>query len=1301
MKRHFTLKRSLLMAVLFVVVVGFGSRLRAQNAYPKIKTVSFRSNDADFIANWSPGSLEHEKYMISRVPLADRFKFSASQANPSIPHARQMGVWAGTSDKIRQSEEFDQPNPYFWQYLNFWAYWNGGDTRVYIPSASYIEAGHRNGVKVLGGCTFADPTSPNNSTFREMIAKNSDESYKHARKLVEIAEHYGFDGYAFNIEVTGYPSDVARQTRGFFQEVSRIADENGLDNFELTYYYVHYDNGNRNFWIKQIDSSNDTWLEENGKTTFSQAFLNYEWNASSLNTSANFVRNNFPAGKNDPYERVFAGLNMPSVIADNNTHPWRDLLNSPTSIAMWLTGPRNNGATPEEKKDIYYAFINDMWSGPDVDPSRPGSPLSGSGKTLRVAGMAAYLAAKSTIDEFPFVTSFNEGCGTFFAKDGERQTEGYWSNLALQDIVPTWRWWWAEGGQNVKASIDFKEAYDGGSSLLLEGNPGSSDNVLRIFKTKLNISAASQVSVTYKVDGASAGDASGLEVALVFENGNGLGATVKLPLGQVENEGWNTKTLDLSAYAGSALAVLGLNVTGVSNYRAHIGGLSLTDTPVATPDAPTSVEASVAMTGRFLSGEITWDLLGSPRYNKDAGVAYFDVYQISDQPRDSVFVGRSLSRAIVLKNVKRTEGEGDMRFRVVAVGEDRKTTSLSESGSVAYDPTPWAEFDMNVKVNLDESLFASSVADYANTYAWTFEDGTPATSASQTPGNVTFATPGVKKVTLTVSNDNGSYTIETDVTVADQSVNLALNQPSYRSSVDDHGGPERGNDGKNSTMFCGRDSYKTPNQQPWWEVDLGSQVNVSQIKAFKRFKESEAGISDFHVMVSKTPFTSRVREEAEADPNVVYNYWEKGQMQAPSVYDLSSQNIVGRYVRVQYHVNRSTKSQLVQLKFGELEVYGRYVPEDNGPKPLTATLSLDDADLRQGKTALLTVTFSEAVTGFEAGDLSFSNGTLSALTGDGTVYNAVFTPTDNIQELENVITLDLAGVQNAEGEAGIGTAVSPNFVINTLPFTGPETLNLSALADAYTYGKNQGTNYGTESTVLVKEGGSIHYVRRAYLKFDLGQIPSGATIESATLKLGVASSNSSALSTAFEIRRVTNDSWTETGITWGNMPAPSDVLASVNGQAAGSVLSVDLTNSLTDDLADGTLSLEMRSSVKGSPFLKLYTKEHTDADLRPVLEVTYTGGVQQRVSGTEAVKSHVPVSETKLFPNPVEDVLNIQSTDEILTVEVFSVQGNLLKTVKGSGASTSVNMSDLPKGVYVVSVTVAGQGVELRRVMKK
>ncbi|MCW8201175.1 hypothetical protein D8B23_22990, partial [Verminephrobacter aporrectodeae subsp. tuberculatae] len=64
-----------------------------------------------------------------------------------------------------------------------------------------------------------------------------------------------------------------------------------------------------------------------------------------------------------------------------------------------------------------------------------------------------------------------------------------------------------------------------------------------------------------------------------------------------------------------------------------------------------------------------------------------------------------------------------------------------------------------------------------------------------------------------------------------------------------------------------------------------------------------------------------------------------------------------------------------------------------------------------------------------------------------TVWIATFTPTDNVSAGANTIRVNLAGVTNAAGNAGTGSASSANYSVDTRPAntTGPTAT--IALAD--------------------------------------------------------------------------------------------------------------------------------------------------------------------------------------------------------------------------------------------------------------
>src|SRR6185369_512011 len=114
----------------------------------------------------------------------------------------------------------------------------------------------------------------------------------------------------------------------------------------------------------------------------------------------------------------------------------------------------------------------------------------------------------------------------------------------------------------------------------------------------------------------------------------------------------------------------------------------------------------------------------------------------------------------------------------------------------------------------------------------------------------------------------------------------------------------------------------------------------------------------------------------------------------------------------------------------------------------TATIVVADAALAAGETSLVTITFSEAVTGFDNSDLTVENGTLTAVSSSdgGVTWTATLTPTANIEDTSNVITLDNTGEQDAAGNTGLGTTDSNNYAIDTLRPTATIVVADAALA---------------------------------------------------------------------------------------------------------------------------------------------------------------------------------------------------------------------------------------------------------------
>ncbi|MFK8009763.1 MAG: T9SS type A sorting domain-containing protein [Saprospiraceae bacterium] len=147
-------------------------------------------------------------------------------------------------------------------------------------------------------------------------------------------------------------------------------------------------------------------------------------------------------------------------------------------------------------------------------------------------------------------------------------------------------------------------------------------------------------------------------------------------------------------------------------------------------------------------------------------------------------------------------------------------------------------------------------------------------------------------------------------------INLALNQPTNQMSTIQvngiTGSASKAVDGnQNGTFFTSNSSVSatTFSNQPWWEVDLGSDVFIEKINFFNRTDGSDRS-NNCHVLVSSVPFSSGNLANAQAQAN--FSEFIPGQVGSPSIV---TPNMEGRYVRIQMEGSG-------YLVIAELEVIG-------------------------------------------------------------------------------------------------------------------------------------------------------------------------------------------------------------------------------------------------------------------------------------------------------------------------------------------------------------------------------------------
>ena len=151
----------------------------------------------------------------------------------------------------------------------------------------------------------------------------------------------------------------------------------------------------------------------------------------------------------------------------------------------------------------------------------------------------------------------------------------------------------------------------------------------------------------------------------------------------------------------------------------------------------------------------------------------------------------------------------------------------------------------------------------------------------------------------------------------------------------------------------------------------------------------------------------------------------------------------------------------------------------------------------------------------------------------------------------------------ATNAAGSTTSTRPGYI------TVSPALTFTAAADADVGDSRPTTNYGTATTLRVRQGSATLTTHHSYLKFSVTGLAS--SVQSAKLRLYVTDASAQ----GGKVYAVSND-WTETGITWNNAPALTGSPLAVAGTTTlGGWLELDITPAIT---GNGTYSLGIAST---------------------------------------------------------------------------------------------------------------------------
>ncbi len=263
---------------------------------------------------------------------------------------------------------------------------------------------------------------------------------------------------------------------------------------------------------------------------------------------------------------------------------------------------------------------------------------------------------------------------------------------------------------------------------------------------------------------------------------------------------------------------------------------------------------------------------------------------------------------------------------------------------------------------------------------------------------------------------------------------------------------------------------------------------------------------------------------------------------------------------------------------------------------------------------------------------------------------------------------------SAYDAAGNGSAPSAAVTATTL---GKETL--VPAADAWV--GSTGSYNGTQNTLEAKKDSNEE--RIIYMKFDLSQV-TGHSVKQAslTLKRYVWEAGVSRIA----LYSAASDSWTESGLRWGNRPELAEPLATA---ANAATLQLDVTDFINLQLAGDRVATIAVKIEEGSGRAAFYSREHAS---RPTLELNGLSIAGNPVPDTIAPTAPGSVMATALSHQSAV-VTWTAATDNVGVVSYVIQRNGQPLTSVGADTLSYTDLAAAPSTAYVYGVSaVDGAG---------
>nr|XP_006635444.2 PREDICTED: cytosolic endo-beta-N-acetylglucosaminidase isoform X1 [Lepisosteus oculatus] len=419
--------------------------------------VSFSLKSLNELLSWEPSA--SDLFNVATVPLASRLPPLASGQPKTLVCHDMMGGYL--EDRFIQGAEAETVYAFYhWEYIDIFVYFS--HYPVTIPPVSWTNAAHKHGVSVLG--TFITEWDDGSKICETFLA--GEEPYRSvADKLVQIAHHYGFDGWLINIE-NPLSETAVKNTPAFLRYLTDQMHQR-VEGSVVLWYDSVLQNGELK-WQNELNDQNRVFFQ-----SCDGIFTNYNWSESNLEAMVSRDAKqmaNIYVGVD-----VFARGEVVGGKFETN-QALRLIRKHGFSAAIFAPGWVYEC---HEKKE-FRQNQDKFW------------------------GLLSKFLPTHSVSLLPFVTSFCQGFGKSFFCKGKVEEVKSWFNLSAQEVQPLFIDHSSddEEGGWVRTRGCPEDAWNGGSSLLIEGMiPSTHSNIaVRLFSLHSTIPTKTFVSFTYKLE---------------------------------------------------------------------------------------------------------------------------------------------------------------------------------------------------------------------------------------------------------------------------------------------------------------------------------------------------------------------------------------------------------------------------------------------------------------------------------------------------------------------------------------------------------------------------------------------------------------------------------------------------------------------------------------------------------------------------------------------------------------------------------------------------------------------------------